>query len=87
MEPVENSMEPKPQTEEELLGEIHTLARGIAGRVVRSRDRADDIAQDVVLDCLASLRDGTWQVTARTLEAYVACLVMRRRVDLRSACP
>jgi RNA polymerase sigma factor (sigma-70 family) len=83
MEPVENSMEPKQQTEEELLGEIRTLARGIAGRIVRSRDRADDIAQDVVLDCLASLRDGTWHVTARTLEAHVACLVMRRRVDMR----
>jgi RNA polymerase sigma factor (sigma-70 family) len=83
MELVENATEHKQQTQEELLGEIRRLARGIAGRIVRRRDLADDIAQDVVLDCLESLRDGTWHVPESTLEAYVVCLVKRRRADMR----
>jgi RNA polymerase sigma factor (sigma-70 family) len=55
----------------------------MARRLVRSRDRADDIAQDVAADCLARLRSGTWDVEPERLDGYLATIVVRRRNAMR----
>lgn len=55
-----------------LLLEIRQQARTIAGHLMSS-DRADDVTQDVLVDCLESMRAGTWQVAPEGLEAYLVC--------------
>ena len=46
-----------------------------------ARDVADDIAQDVVLECLLKVRAGRWRVAREALGAFVRRLVRRRAVD------
>jgi len=70
------------RSDDSLLLEIHQQVRTIAGRLMSS-DRADDVTQDVLVDCLESMRAGTWQVAPDALEAYLVCMVLRRRADER----
>jgi RNA polymerase sigma-70 factor (ECF subfamily) len=67
-----------------LLERVHASARAMARRLVKSTDRADDIAQDAAAECLTRLRGGTWDVTPERLDAYVATIVWRRRSLMRS---
>ena len=62
--------------EEHLLVEVSALANGFARRLV-ARDAADDLAQEVVLDCLVRLRTGRWRIDT-TLEAFVASTTWRQ---------
>ena len=63
--------------------EVHRLAHYHARRLVRDRDRAQDAAQDVVLNCLIAVREGKWSAGRRSLDAHVSCLVRRRLAVLR----
>ncbi len=72
------------EDEAQLLERVHASARAMARRLVKSRDRADDIAQDAAAECLMRLRGGTWDVTPERLDAYVATIVWRRRTLMRS---
>jgi RNA polymerase sigma-70 factor (ECF subfamily) len=67
---------------ERLLTEMHRLARLFARRLVRPQD-ADDLAQDVVLTCLVSIREGRWNGHIARLPVIVAHLVRCRAVDRR----
>ena len=74
----------RKEDEAQLLERVHASARAMARRLVKSRDRADDIAQDAAAECLTRLRGGTWDVTPERLDAYVATIVWRRRSLMRS---
>ena len=82
MQSPENGGENDAKKEAELVERVHASARAMAKRLVKSRQRADDIAQDVALDFLKRLRAGA-EVTPERLNAYVAKIVMRRRSDMR----
>lgn len=66
--------------EEQLLLEIAALARRRA-REVLEPDVADDVAQDVVLECLVKVREGAWCHPA-SLAGLVRQMVLRRTVDV-----
>jgi RNA polymerase sigma factor (sigma-70 family) len=68
-------------TDPRLLKDIIRRARRHATKLV-SADAADDIAQDVVLDCLTRMRDGQWR-TRQSLPALVRKMVQRRLTDHR----
>jgi RNA polymerase sigma factor (sigma-70 family) len=68
-------------TEARILTEVFTLARRHAGKLM-SGAAADDLAQDVVLECLTRMRGGKWRVP-RSLAALVRSMAKRRRADLR----
>jgi RNA polymerase sigma-70 factor (ECF subfamily) len=78
----ENGGKKFEDNEAHVLGRVHATARELAGRLVRGRARADDIAQEVVLDYLRRLRSGRG-VQPERLDAYVATIVLRRRSDMR----
>ena len=69
------------RSESVLLLKIHTLAKRAARRIVEW-DVAENIADDVVMDCLERMRAGTWGVGSHRLKSYVRCLVRRRAVDV-----
>lgn len=62
-----------------LLVEIAALARRIARRVVRTDP--DDVAQDVVLECLMKMRAGEWTADRASLSGLVRRMVRGRAVD------
>jgi RNA polymerase sigma factor (sigma-70 family) len=68
-------------TEARILTEVFTLARRHAGKLM-SGAAADDLAQDVVLECLTRMRAGKWRVP-RSLAALVRKMAKRRRADVR----
>jgi RNA polymerase sigma factor (sigma-70 family) len=68
--------------ETRLVERVHASARALARRVVRGKQRADDIAQDVALDFLTRLHSGV-EIKPERLDAYVATIVLRRRSDMR----
>ena len=49
---------------------------------VVAADLADDIAQDVALECWVKIRGGQWRVTPAELQTFVRRVVRRRAVDL-----
>ena len=69
-----------PAREDAFLTEVSTLARRHARRLflLDNADDADDIAQDVVLHCLAALRNGTGMPAALGIDPYVRTIVLRR---------
>lgn len=70
---------------ETLLVEITRLARQFARKLSRRRRGADDLVEDVVLECLTAIRAGRWRRNAARLPAIVSNLVRRRAIDgLRS---
>ena len=71
---------PDAAAESVLLLEVSTLAHRFARRLVGA-DAADDIAQDVVLDCLIRIRTGRWHLR-RSLAAFVSAAVWRNHADL-----
>lgn len=81
MDPLVNNSA-QPLQGDALVVEIHKQVRTIAGNLM-SHDRADDVTQDVLLDCLERMRDGTWNVAPEHLEAHLVCVVLRRRSDTR----
>jgi RNA polymerase sigma-70 factor (ECF subfamily) len=66
-------------TEASLLTQVSTLARQFARQLI-SASAADDLAQDVVVECLTRMRAGRWRVDV-SLSAFVHALVRRRRAD------
>ena len=64
-------------TRDQLLLDVLALARRYAGRVASAAD-ADDIAQEVVLDCLTRLNAGRWHVTT-SLPSFARGMVQRQR--------
>ena len=67
--------------DDELVVQIASLARGFATNIVAA-DLADDIAQDVALECWVKIRGGQWRVTPAELQTFVRRVVRRRAVDL-----
>ena len=67
--------------EARLLTRVSTLAnraaRGLAQLGLEDFDSADDLAQQVVLDCLVRLRTGRWRVHT-SLKALVTSMVWRK---------
>jgi RNA polymerase sigma-70 factor (ECF subfamily) len=72
---------------ETLLVEVRRLARQFSRRLVLRSD-AEDLAQDIVLTCLTSIREGTWNGRVAPLSVIVANMVRCRTVDRlrRRAC-
>ena len=65
---------------EGLLLEVKRLARTFSRRLVLPVDR-EDLEQDTVLACLASIRDGTWNGHAAKLSVIVGHIVRCQAVD------
>jgi RNA polymerase sigma-70 factor (ECF subfamily) len=82
MQSPENGGTKVEEDEAVVLGRVRASARELAGRLVRGRARADDIAQEVVLDYLRRLRSGR-AVQPEREDAYIATIVLRRRSDMR----
>jgi DNA-directed RNA polymerase specialized sigma24 family protein len=82
MQSPENGGKRVEEDEAVVLGRVRASARELAGRLVRGRARADDIAQEVVLDYLRRLRSGR-AVQPEREDAYIATIVLRRRSDMR----
>jgi RNA polymerase sigma factor (sigma-70 family) len=70
------------EDEAQLLARVRASARELAGRLVKGKARADDIAQEVALDYLMRLRSGR-AVQPEREDAYIATIVLRRRTDMR----
>jgi RNA polymerase sigma factor (sigma-70 family) len=70
---------------EPLLVEIRRLARGFVRRAARRAllppIDVEDMPDDVMLECLSSIREGTWNGHAAPLPAIVSRLVQCRVVD------
>jgi RNA polymerase sigma factor (sigma-70 family) len=66
-------------TDARLLKEIIRRAGRHAEKLM-SADAAEDIAQDVVLECLTRMREGKWRIR-RSLPALVRKMVRRRLTD------
>ena len=67
--------------DDELVVQIASLARGFATNIVAA-DLADDIAQDVALECWVKIRGGQWRDDPSELRTFVRRVVRRRAVDL-----
>ena len=67
-----------PSDETRLLLRVTALANRFASRLV-DPDDADDLAQQVVLECLARLRCGRWHVRT-SLRAFVRSMVRHRLI-------
>lgn len=67
--------------DDQLIVEIASLARDFAMNIVDD-DPAEDIAQDVALQCLMKIRAGKWRVEAAALRDFVRRVVRRKAVDL-----
>jgi RNA polymerase sigma-70 factor (ECF subfamily) len=70
--------------EEAFLIAVSAVARPYA-RLLASRDDAHDIAQDVVLDCLTTLRDGGRPFNVMENVGLVKTMVLRRLLSLHRA--
>ena len=72
-----------PTTEESaqdaLLTTISTLAWQYADKK-HGAARAEDLAQDIVLECLTMMREGRWRIEG-TLDAFVCSMLEKRRID------
>jgi RNA polymerase sigma factor (sigma-70 family) len=64
----------------ELLMEIAQLAQRFARELV-ARDLADDVAQDVVLECLVKLREHSWTADTSSIPGLIRSMVRRRSID------
>lgn len=71
---------PDESTEASLLLSVYTIAREYAGSVLRC-DSPEDLAQDVVLECLVRLRAGAWQLDPSRLAGFVRRVAKRRSID------
>jgi RNA polymerase sigma factor (sigma-70 family) len=69
-----------PADDEELLLYITRLARRVARRLVAVHD-VDDVAQDVVLECLVKLRNGYWVSDPSSTAKLVRSIAKRRALD------
>jgi len=63
-----------------LVVEIHRQARAFAERGLAAAV-ADDIAQDITLDCLVKIRAGQWTPPAADLSKVLREIVRRRAAD------
>ena len=67
--------------------QVSTLARQAAHRqlVLQKLADADDIAQDVMLDCLASLQGGKMELSTTDIASFVWTRVIRRTLNVTRA--
>ena len=72
-------------TGDPLVIEIGRVARRFESKRVPA-DVADDIAQDLVLECLTKIRAGKWTVRHADLESFVRGVVRRRVLDWLRRC-
>lgn len=71
--------------EDALIIEISKFAHKFARLEVKHRHDAEDLAQDIVLECLEKIRRGTWNAHPESLAAVVRWLINRRAISrLRS---
>jgi DNA-directed RNA polymerase specialized sigma24 family protein len=77
---MENSRTGTVMSAEQLLVEISGTAKRCV-RTVVGRNRADDPARDVVLECLMKLRAGTLDIEPAALPGLVSALVKWRGLD------
>lgn len=77
---MDNSLPRRIPPQERLLIRIADLAWQHASHL-GGADFADDLAQDVVLECLVKVRTRSGRLTARTLNAFVRQVVRRRWLD------
>ena len=70
---------PDESTQDALLTTISTLAWQYAKKK-HGRARAEDLAQDIVLECLTMMREGRWHIEG-TLDAYIRWMLTRRQID------
>ena len=63
-----------------LFVEIHRQARAFAERGLAAAV-ADDIAQDITLDCLVKIRAGQWTLPAADLSKVLREIIRRRAAD------
>lgn len=73
---------PEASDEGALLIEISTLARRFARRRL-PREDADDLAQDIVLECLVNVRAGKGGINVSLLPGFVRHMVRLRTIDAR----
>ena len=66
--------------DDRLIADIATLARRFATHIVDD-DAAEDIAQDVALQCLIVIREGRWRIDAAEVPDFVRRVVRRKAVD------
>jgi RNA polymerase sigma factor (sigma-70 family) len=69
--------------EDELLIEIWKLAHRFARQEMRERADAEDLGQDVVLECLEKIRAGRWDTLREGVPALVKWLVRHRAINVR----
>jgi RNA polymerase sigma-70 factor (ECF subfamily) len=67
-------------TIEHLLVQVIEIARDAAARIV-SGDDADDVVQQVVMDCLIRMREHRWKVSREHLTGVVRRMVLWRAID------
>ena len=67
--------------------QVSTLARHAARRllILHNLADADDIAQDVTLDCLAGIRSGKREIITTDLAGFVWTMVIRRALNVARA--
>jgi RNA polymerase sigma factor (sigma-70 family) len=70
----------KLSREASFLRQVAALAKRFARRLL-VLEGADDLAQDIVLECLANLRAGTLQIPNRGIAPYVRTMVLRRLLN------
>ena len=68
--------------EDAFLIQVSTLARQCARRLlILEEDEVEDIAQDIVLQCLASFRSGKGVVITSGIACFVRTMVLRQVID------
>lgn len=71
-------------TEAQLLITVRCIAHRIASAILRDAlEDAEDMAQDVVLECLLKIRAGRWYTGPDAIKPLVRWLIRRRIIDRR----
>lgn len=71
--------------EDRFLNDLSTYARREARRRWLGTDETDDLAQEIVMECLANLRAGKDIVVTIGVESFARTMVKRRIVDTKRA--
>ena len=79
-----NTSRPELSPEDAFVIHVSTLARVAASRylILHDPDEADDIAQDVTAECLASIRSGRSGIITAGIKCLVRTMVLRRAMNV-----